>query len=62
MVVVVGLATMDITRVKNPRTIAMSAEPDGRLWLTWREGTKVKAVHTNAAASRPAGDVSVPSS
>ncbi len=40
----------------------MSAEPDGRLWLTWREGTKVKAVHTNAAASRPAGDVSVPSS
>ncbi len=52
MVVVVGLATMDITRVKNPRTIAMSAEPDGRLWLTWREGTKVKAVHTNAAATR----------
>ncbi len=45
-------ATMDITRVKNPRTIAMSAEPDGRLWLTWREGTEIKAVHTNAAATR----------
>ncbi len=45
-------ARMDITRVKNPSTIAMSAEPDGRLWLTWREGTKVKAVHTNAAATR----------
>ncbi len=62
MVVVVGLATMDIIRIQDPSMIAMSAEPDGRLWLTWREGTKVKAVHTNAAASRPAGDVSVPSS
>ena len=49
---VVTGATLDIPRAKDARSIAMSAEPDGRLWLTWREGTKVKAVHTNAAATR----------
>lgn len=49
---VVTNATLDIPRTKDARSIAMSAEPDGRLWITWREGTKVKAVHTNAAATR----------
>ena len=49
---VVTGATLDIPRAKDARRIAMSAEPDGRLWLTWSEGTKVKAVHTNAAATR----------
>ena len=49
---VVTGATLDVARAKDARSIAMSAEPDGRLWLTWREGTKVKAVHTNAAVTR----------
>lgn len=49
---VVTGATLDIPRAKDARKIALSAEPDGRLWLTWSEGRKVKAVHTNAAATR----------
>ena len=49
---VVSGATMDVPGSSGARAIAMSAEPDGRLWVTWRSGTKIKAVHTNAAASR----------
>ena len=30
----------------------MTAEPDGRLWIVWEQGNKVKAVHTNAAGTR----------
>ncbi|MHB8794985.1 MAG: hypothetical protein ACYC90_05895 [Candidatus Nanopelagicales bacterium] len=45
-------ATLDLPRSKDASAIALSAEPDGRLWLTWREGTKVLAVHTNPAATR----------
>ena len=49
---VVTGATLDITGTKDARSIAMTAEPDGRLWVTWRQGTTVKAVHTNAAVTR----------
>ncbi|MDO8731122.1 MAG: hypothetical protein Q7L55_00865 [Actinomycetota bacterium] len=45
-------ATLDLPRTSGVSSIALSAEPDGRLWMTWREGTKVMAVHTNAAATR----------
>ncbi len=51
MVVVVGLATMDITRVKNPWIPAVIATLES--WDGYAcEGTKVKAVHTNATATR----------
>ncbi len=49
---VVSGATLDVPGSAGANAIAMSAEPDGRLWVTWRSGTKVKAVHTNAAATR----------
>ena len=45
-------ATLDLARSNGASSIALSAEPDGRLWMTWREGTKVLAVHTNPAATR----------
>lgn len=49
---VVTGATIDVPRTKDARAIALSAEPDGRLWLTWRQGTSLRAVHTNAAGTR----------
>jgi hypothetical protein len=49
---VVNGTTLDVPGSSGADAIAMSAEPDGRLWVTWRSGTKVKAVHTNAAANR----------
>jgi hypothetical protein len=49
---VVTGATLDVPRSADADAVALSAEPDGRLWLTWEQGGKVKAVHTNAAATR----------
>ncbi len=49
---VVTGATLDVPGSANADAVAMSAEPDGRLWLTWEQGGKVKAVHTNAAATQ----------
>lgn len=31
--------------------VAMSADPSGRLWVTWEQGGRVKAVHTNTAGT-----------
>ncbi len=45
-------ATLDVPGSEGARTVSMSAEPDGRLWLTWQRGNKVLAVHTNPAATR----------
>ena len=49
---VVTGATLDVPRSADANAVAMSAEPDGRLWITWEQKGKVKAVHTNAAATR----------
>ena len=49
---VVTGATLDIPNSADANAVAMSAEPDGRLWITWEQKGKVKAVHTNAAATR----------
>lgn len=49
---VVTGATLDVPRSADADAVAMSAEPDGRLWITWAQGGRVKAVHTNAAATR----------
>ncbi len=51
MNVVTG-ATMDVPGSKDARDVALSAEPDGRLWVTWQARNRVLAVHTNAAATR----------
>ena len=44
--------TMDVPGSAGARAVSLAAGPDGRLWVTWIAGTKVKAVHTNAAATR----------
>jgi hypothetical protein len=31
--------------------VTMSADPAGRLWISWEQGGKVKAVHTNTAGT-----------
>lgn len=49
---VVSGATLDIPGSKDADAISMTAEPDGRLWVVWEQGNKIKAVHTNAAATR----------
>jgi hypothetical protein len=45
-------ATLDIGGSKGAQHVAMSAEPDGRLWVTWHRGERVYAVHTNAAVTQ----------
>ena len=52
---VVTGATLDVPGSANADAVAMSAEPDGRLWLTWEQGDKVKAVHTNARRDAVSG-------
>jgi hypothetical protein len=49
---VVTGATLDVPGSAGADAVAMSAEPDGRLWVTWRSSGKVKAVHTNPSATR----------
>ena len=44
-------ATLDVPRTADARSIALTAEPDGRLWLTWRQGETVFAVHTDPAVT-----------
>jgi hypothetical protein len=44
--------TLDIGGSKGAQHVAMSAEPDGRLWVTWHRGTRVYAVHTNPAVTQ----------
>ncbi len=43
---------LDVPGSTGAQDVAMSAEPDGRLWLTWHRGTQVVTVHSNAAATR----------
>ncbi|MBI1349960.1 MAG: hypothetical protein GC156_02450 [Actinomycetales bacterium] len=45
-------ATLDVPGSKDAQHVALSAEPDGRLWVTWHVGTRAFAVHTNAAVTR----------
>jgi hypothetical protein len=49
---VVTGGTLDVPGSSGARYVGMSAEPDGRLWVTWNSGTKVKAVHTNPSVTR----------
>ena len=48
---VVSGATLDVPGSSGAKAVAMSAEPDGRLWLTWHNGRDVKTVHTNPAVT-----------
>ena len=49
---VVTGATLDVPGSSGAEAVSMSAEPDGRLWITWSKNDRVKAIHTNAAATR----------
>lgn len=41
----------DITVTGDVRNVALSADPAGRLWLSWTQGTQLRVVHTNPAAT-----------
>ena len=44
--------TMDVPGSAGAKGVALSGGPDGRLWVTWISNNKIKAVHTNAAATK----------
>ena len=49
---VVTGATLDVPGSADADAVALSAEPDGRLWITWEQERQGQGVHTNAAATR----------
>ena len=45
-------STLDVPGSAGARNISMGSGPDGRLWVSWVSGNRLKVVHTNASATR----------
>jgi hypothetical protein len=43
--------TMDIPVSGNVRNVSMGADPAGRIWVAWNQDNRLRAVHTNRAAT-----------
>ena len=44
-------ATLDFPVSGNVRDVSMGADPAGRIWVSWTQDSKMRAVHTNKAGS-----------
>ena len=44
-------ATLDVPVSGNVRSVSMGADPAGRIWLSWIQGDRIRAVHTNRAGT-----------
>ncbi len=44
-------ATLDFPVSGNVRDVSMGADPAGRIWVSWNQDSKMRAVHTNKAGT-----------
>ncbi|MCX6432879.1 MAG: hypothetical protein NTX29_08830 [Actinobacteria bacterium] len=44
-------ATLDFPVSGNVRSVSMGADPAGRIWVSWNQDSKMRAVHTNKAGT-----------